>query len=120
MLNDFRERGHRSDLDAVGNGANSLKLRDPAQIDHHFGFLDAVLEPIEAIHASSQDPAIPPLLLQQFLSIRNGTGLQQLKCRHNISDYGHGLSFRVSAKCVPSRDAAWAVQLPAKSRWCQR
>src|SRR3984957_9632776 len=120
MLDYFRERGHRSDLDAIGSGVNSFQLRDPAQIDHHLRLLDAVLEPVEAVHASSEHPCVAPVMLKQLLRIANRAWLQQLKCRHNISNYGHVFSFRVWTKCVPSKDVAWAVRIPAKSRWYPR
>src|ERR1700722_4268166 len=118
MLDFFRERGHRSHLDAIGSGANSFQLRDSAQVDDRLRLLDAVLEPVKAVHASSQNPRVAPVMLEQFLGVGNGARLQQFKCRHNISNYGHGPSFRVSIKCVPSKDVAWAVRIPAKSRWC--
>src|SRR5580704_2306687 len=120
MLNHFRQRGHCPNLDAIGSGANSFQLRYPAQVDYNLWFLDAVLEPIEAVHASSQNPAIASLLLEQLLRISNRAWLQQFKCWHNIANYGHRLSFRITAKCAPSRDAAWAVPIRVKSGWCRR
>ncbi len=111
MLDYFRQRGHRSDLDAVGGGANSLEFPDPAQIDDHLWFLDAVLEPIEAIHASGQHPAVVALLLEHLLRISNRVRLNQLESRHDVSDYGHGLSFRIPTKCAPLGDVAWDVPL---------
>src|SRR5258708_40347220 len=120
MLDYFRERGHRSDLDAIGSGANSFQLRDPAQVDHHLRLLDAVLEPVEAVHASSQNPRVAPVMLKQFLRVGNRAWLQQLKSRRNISNYGPGLSFRASTTCLPSKDVAAALRIQATLKGCTR
>src|SRR5208337_3137440 len=111
MLDYFRQRGHRADLDAVGGGPNSLEFRDPTQINYHLRFLDAVLEPVEAVHASGQHPAVLALLLEQLLRVRDRVRLSQLKSRHDVSDYSHGPSFRIAAKCAPLMDVAWDVPL---------
>src|SRR3984957_4005644 len=120
MLGHFRQRGHRSDLDAVGGGANSLEFLDAAQINHDLRFLDAVLKPVEAIHASGQHPAVLALQLEHFLRVRNRVRLNQLESGHDVSDYSHGLSFRITARYAPSTDVAWDVQPQAKSKWCRR
>jgi len=75
----FGKRRHGADLDAAGGIANSAELRDAAQVDDHLGFLDAVLEPVEAVEASGHDPGIGSMLREELLRVSGGGGLEQLK-----------------------------------------
>ena len=71
FLHHLGQRGHGADLDAaIRVVANSLELLDTAQVDHHLRFLDAVLEPVEAIEPSGQHPGIPSMLCEQLLRVR--------------------------------------------------
>jgi len=90
IVDDFGERGHRANLDAVARAANSFEFFDAAKIHQNFRALDAVLEPIEAIESSSHDPSIGSVLLQKFLRVADGAGLKQIESRHDVSYYGHG------------------------------
>src|SRR6266481_1354121 len=54
MIHHLSERRHRADLDTIPRRANSPQFLDSAQIDHHFGLPDSILEPVEAVEPSGR------------------------------------------------------------------
>src|SRR3954470_20779102 len=54
---DLGERGERADLEAVGGLAHTLERRDAIEVDERPGMLGAILEPVIAVLATSQQPA---------------------------------------------------------------
>ena len=52
---------------------------DSAQIDKHFGLLNAVLQPVHAVEPARQHQRIYPVLLQKLLRVGDGTRLIQLE-----------------------------------------
>src|SRR3984957_6822424 len=89
MIHDFSERGHRADLDTIPGCANSPQFLDSAQIDHHLGLPDSILEPVEAVEPSGQHPGIGAMLFEKLLRIGHGPGLIQLEGGHYVSYDSH-------------------------------
>ena len=54
----FGQRGHGADFEPPLVGAHAAQLFDLAQIDHHLGSLDAILEPVEAVEPAGQHPGV--------------------------------------------------------------
>src|SRR6185437_8812246 len=90
MIGNLGERCHRTNLDTVATDAHTAQLVNTAQIYKHFGFLDAVLQPVEAVQSAGHYPGIFAIFSQQPLRIRGRTGLQQIECWHYISYDCHG------------------------------
>src|SRR5580700_4135021 len=118
MIHYFRERGHRADLDAIGGRANSAQFLDSTQIDHGLGLFNSILEPVEAVEPSGQNPGVASLLFEKPLSIGNRAWLIQLESSHYISYDSH--KYPSNLKYGPSEAAASAGQLPATSELCRR
>src|SRR6185437_13924491 len=89
MAHYFRERGHGPDFDSITSGAHTPEFVDSAQVHQRLGFLDAVLQPVEAIEPARHDPGIFSVLLEKLLRVRNRTRLIQLERRHDVSYYSH-------------------------------
>src|ERR1700733_9798465 len=113
MIHYFRERGHRADLDAIGGRAHSAQFLDPTQIDHGLGLFNSILEPVEAVEPSGQNPGVASVLFEKRLSLGNRAWLIQLESSHYISDDSHKSPSNLisSLKCGPSEDAASAGPL---------
>jgi hypothetical protein len=91
--------------------SSSIPLRSTTT----FGLLDAVLQPVEAIEASGHHPSVGCRVVEQLLSVVNGTRLKQIESRHDVSYYSHGslLLHLVRSNVLPSGDLHWAGLLRA-------
>src|SRR5712671_3780199 len=52
------QRSHRPNHEAVARSTHSPEFSDPAQINHYFGSLNAILQPVEAVESPSKHPGI--------------------------------------------------------------
>jgi hypothetical protein len=86
---DLGEGSEGADLDAVTALSDTLHLGDPAEVDDDLGPLDAVLEPVQAIEASSVRPgdlAVPAPERQGVFEARR---LEELEGFYRVVNHGH-------------------------------
>ena len=57
-LGDLGERGQRAHLEALGGLADALERRDSGDVDERLGTLGAILEPVVAVLAAGEQPAL--------------------------------------------------------------
>ena len=107
MIRHSSKRGHGANLDAVARRANSAQFLDSAEIDHHLGLPDAILQPVETIHTAGQHPGVGSVLCEKILCIGNGTRLIKLESGHYISDHSH--IFIPSPACLISCNQICAI-----------
>ena len=85
---DLGERRERADLDPVRSLADAFELRDGAEIHHHLGPFDAVLEPVEAVIAAGHLPDVLAATIEQRERVRQLGRLQKLETGHHIPNHG--------------------------------
>ena len=65
---------------------------DAAQIDDHPRTPDAVLEPVEGVHAAGHQPGVGPVAIEQAEHIVHARRLEELECRDYVVNHTHGSS----------------------------
>src|SRR4029077_3276774 len=118
VIHDFGERGHGTDLDTVATiaaeDADSAQFFDAAQVDNRLRLPDSILEPVETVEPSGQDPGIRSVLLEKLLRISHGTRLIELESGHYVSDDSHNFP-HLSIKHGPSNMGhQWMLHGPAR------
>jgi len=98
VLDDFRERRHRADLEAAVGFLDALELFDLPEVDDRLRLLQAILEPVHAVEPAGQHQRVGAVLVEQLDRIVDTGRLVQLKNRHYVADNGH---VRTSVKCAP-------------------
>src|SRR5271154_1854270 len=93
MIYYFGECRHGADFDPIAaiitRGANSAEFADSTQVDHNLRLLDSILQPVEAVEASSQHPCVGAVLFEKLLRVGDGSRLKQFESGHYISYDGH-------------------------------
>src|SRR5207245_1930495 len=71
------------------------------QVDHDFGPLDAILQPIEGVQAAGHHPSIFTVLAEQPHRVVDRRRLKEFERRHHIAYHGH--------ICVLLRSLRWSL-----------
>src|SRR5262249_16447508 len=88
MTHDLTQSRHRADLESTAGFANSAEFFDSAEVDHVTRPLDAVLEPVEAVQTTGQNPRTDRAS-EKIQRIGRGGRLKQSESGHHTPNYSH-------------------------------
>ncbi len=89
MPHHLGERCRRANLNPAIGFPHAAEVFRLTQIDHYFGPLDAILQPVETVQPAGHYPGVGPILCKQRGRVIGGNRLEELERRHYITNYCH-------------------------------